>query len=94
MGAVYAASIDGVLQQASQLLPVGLSACTVGHHHICTTPQVAEVEIIEAGPALQSTINGTSEFIEHGATPASVKHYMGELSAGRQCTLQLQRCDS
>lgn len=54
MQVVHSTAIDGVLQQAPQLLPVGLPALAVGYHHICAASQVAEVEVIEAGPALHS----------------------------------------
>ncbi len=54
MKIVHSAAIDGTLQQAPQLLPVGLPALAVSYHHICAAPQVAEVEVIEAGPSLHS----------------------------------------
>ncbi len=54
MQVVHSAAVDGILQQAPQLLPVGLPALTVGYYHICAAPQVAEVEVIEAGPPLHS----------------------------------------
>ncbi len=54
MEVIHSAAIDGILQQAPQLLPVGLPALAVSYHHICTASQVAEVEVIEAGPSLHS----------------------------------------
>ena len=53
MQVVHAAAIDGILQQAPQLLPVGLPAVAVSYHHICAASQVAEIEVIKAGPSLR-----------------------------------------
>lgn len=54
MQVVHAAAIDGILQQAPQLLPMGLPALAISYYHICAASQVAEVEVIEAGPSLHS----------------------------------------
>lgn len=51
-GTVHPASINSIFQQTPQLLPMGLPALAVGYYHICTTSQVTEVEVVEAGPAL------------------------------------------
>jgi len=51
---VHPAAINGILQQTPQLLPVGLPALAVSYHHVCAVSQVAEIEVIEAGPSLYS----------------------------------------
>ena len=68
---VHSATIDCIFQQAPQLLPVRLTACTAGSHNLCPTSDITEIEVIEAGPALQCKPSfAVAKFVSSGTVAA------------------------
>ena len=56
-GVVHSATVDGILQQPPQLVPVRLTISTICSYNICTASDVTKIEVIEACPALHVCAN-------------------------------------
>lgn len=90
---VYPATIDGVLQQPSQLLPVRLTALAVCGHNICTAPNITEVEVTGASPALHANSNSHQHCL---GSPKSARHAQHAQQARQMtsmtCCTGVNRC--